>query len=470
MITPLRVLGAVCLAVVVARPLHAASLGEPGVINCFTRNNGPCRFPEARDVLLRPGADDVVLVTNFGLVLRASDGTGWDFVCEEQIGGLLSQRVAMDANGRLFVPGGAGFFRSADSCEWSRAVPISEVRSFSAVLIDPGDPSRVWALATEPRGLWLSHDAGATFALRMALPENLSFTKIFIAPSSHRTIFLTGYGRGIAAAVMRSDDGGETWNTIAPAFGFTAPNRLVDVVGVSPEDPSILFFASSGEKGGADELWQSLDGGRSARRVFTLRGAEILAGFTFGPDPGSVFLAGRDLFEAPKVVPGHLYKSKDGAMSWEEPIPSDKSGPRYSCLAFRGRDLYACGADPALGDKFLLGKSTNEGRSWTPVVRMDEIRGVRGCASGVCVATAAWLCDVYGRCDGVAGSPSATDASSPDGPADTADPKSGGGRGGGCACSLGRSDLGHGTGLSVLMCLAAIIAVRRRHSHPRSLR
>jgi MYXO-CTERM domain-containing protein len=198
--------------------------------------------------------------------------------------------------------------------------------------------------------------------------------------------------------------------------------------------------------------------------TFALSGMEVQSGFAWQPETGTIYLAGRELYVDPGKPPAQLYRSTDGGLTFEAPLPSGAEGPRYRCLAIRGNRLYACAGEP--GDSFLVGHSDDGGRTWTPMARLGDLEGQRPCPGNACLSTALWLCQFYGAaCEGLGaldgGSIDAVDAGSLDGGADL------GGGSDGCGCRTGgTAPAPAALPLILMMGLAGLFAARRPRRRP----
>ena len=127
-------------------------------------------------------------------------------------------------------------------------------------------------------------------------------------------------------------------------------------------------------------------------KVLTLADAEEWprAGFTFGADGKTVYVAGFDPLNTGMQPPASLYISHDSGTTWMRRT-SPSTGPRYRCINFRDNRLYACAGEQLSGDQFLLGSSPDEGTSWTPIVRLTDVTGPNACAAQKCMATVDFL-------------------------------------------------------------------------------
>jgi photosystem II stability/assembly factor-like uncharacterized protein len=450
------------------------------VLSCA---NGPSERPETLQMIPNEQGSEALLLTNFGLLFPgAAPGGGrkYELVCESYFGGKVPARVARHPDGRVLAPGLDGVYASGNGCGFTAATGSVAGREVVDLALAPGDPSRVWALTREPAALHLSTDGGSSFTQR-ALPagmDSLRLQRIVVAPSDARTLYLAGYAADAPLALLVSSDAGDSFDSqVIPAAVFARPATVTVLLGASPRAPGTLLLAA-GSPAGADEIWRSQDRGQSWTRVFTLAGTEYQTGFAWGEAAGAedaVYVASRELFPRAGAPPARLYRSRDGGLTFPDGdvIPSGDSGPRYRCLEARGPRLYACAGDDL--DSFLYGASTDQGRSWSPLVQLADVTGSLPCAAGRCLTTAIWLCERYGvACEGLA-RPEA-----PERPADAGAVSDGRGPGcagagdcggDGCGCRLAGRHAGESgraaAALVIALTLALAVGGRRRRARGR---
>src|SRR4051794_23469742 len=113
------------------------------------RGGGQCRQPDSMNVLLRPGATDLILEGNFGLVYAAQEG--WQYTCDDIFAGRVPNRSQIAQDGRVFVPAADGLSFSNDGCNWTRAAGPLVGQNVNDVSFDPVMKQRVWIVGGDPR-------------------------------------------------------------------------------------------------------------------------------------------------------------------------------------------------------------------------------------------------------------------------------------------------------------------------------
>lgn len=397
----IRVIAASCALLAGAHVSPASAATRGGRALACNAAAGPCRQPDTIDVLLRPGSSELLVAANFGLLYpggAVAPMGSWDFVCEENFGGKLAENMQFHPDGRVFVPSLEGLYYSSDGCTWMRAGGAL-TNTVWDIAVDPSDPSRVWALAGDVRSVYLSADGGRTFEAKHQFIDMHRFIRLQIAPSDPQVIYASGYRSRVPLILAVTTDGGATWTVNDDASkGIAGPGQTVDVERVAPNDPSTIYVSVLNAAG--DEIWKI--GGHGATPVKLLAlpdGAEARA-FTFGATPNDIYVAAKDPLEMVGKTPAFLFTSRDGGATWM-PRPMGENGPRFRCLRWREGKLYACAGDTVAMDEFLLGVSSDEGATWTPVVTMRDLKGVSACVAAPCATTAAWLCESYGVCKNV---------------------------------------------------------------------
>jgi hypothetical protein len=454
MIPPLASAVVAMAATLAAAAPRAHRLSPPSPVQaCQSGQRGPCRTAEPFTYLSAPPYPSPLVVTNFGLLAPAAAVGAWQFLCDDLYDLAPPDRIWRSPAGPLLAAGRGGLLLSDEGCDWRPAQGDLAGQVVLDLAIDAGDQGRIWAVTAG--ALHRSLDGGRTFHGLRPLRAGLMLPRLRAAPSQGALLYLVGNTLGATTWLERSSDGGQTWTARELTAGPQPPLRNpLQLVAVAPDDPAVLYFVVVDQDG--DEIWKSSDGGQSLQRILELREGEVLGGFTFGASGDELFVAGT----APLVVdsrpPARLYRSGDGGRSWADPIPSPREGPYFRCLTFSSGRLLACGVGEGAGDRFLVGVSVDEGRSWTPAVRLADVEGPQACARNRCLATEQWLCDSYGRC----GDP--PDAGRDAREAGVEEPAA---AGGGCACRVtglsGQGRRGGGGPWLAVIGLLGLLGLRR---------
>lgn len=119
------------------------------------------------------------------------------------------------------------------------------------IQFNPLDPTTIYAAAWKfdrpEGGLWISHDAGKSWAESPGL-KGQSIRAFAQAPSDPRTMFA-----GTLQGVYRSSDAGQSWNLISPPGSQEI--HEVESLAIDPTDPNIVYA------GTWHLAWKTTDGG-----------------------------------------------------------------------------------------------------------------------------------------------------------------------------------------------------------------
>ena len=336
--------------------------------------------------ILTPAArpHDITLATNFGLVLSHDDGRRWVWSCEQagnaygilyQVGPAPRNRIFTISTDQHGVPQLG--FTDDDSCTWGVAAipgaPAPVVDAFP----DPTDANRVLAVAVTPTDsgsvyeVRASNDGGTTLSTLLYRAAGGDFiTGLEIARAAPDTIVLTmGSGVPSVPVLVRSTDGGDHWEThgLAPL----GTNVTVRLFGIDPQDPSRVFLRASG-------------GVNDSLGVATLDAANVLSVTPSLAFNGGVITAFAQLANGHLFVGGAIglapvaFLSVDGGVSFQ-PLPTP---PSLKGASARGDTLYAVTDETVAG--FAIATSVDEGQSWQPLMRYDQIAAIQSCAAALC--------------------------------------------------------------------------------------
>jgi hypothetical protein len=199
----------------------------------------------------------------------------------------------------------------------------------TAVEINSNNPREVYVLVKGGvNGIFKSENGGDGPWGRLDIDAS-GITDFVLDPTDPSRLFAPAWN-----AVIRSDDGGNSWKAFGD--GLSTANRVVDVVTVDPVSPNVVYG------GIGDTLVVSTDGGTSW----------ISDGFGNGLGQGRLTSIVVDPFNHDVVFVagefGSIYKSVN-------------TGRDFQQLAFNtGRGAYSMAANPEKRDEYLVGINSSE--------------------------------------------------------------------------------------------------------------
>jgi hypothetical protein len=435
-----RVVSAGLVAAVVLTMAHSAA-----------RANGA--FPESYQIVLpvdRPS--QIVLATNFGLIISDDGGASWTWTCEQQATqmGSLYSAAAPPVDRFFSLSTLVGLAWSADdSCTWTSSGGSLDTVLASDYFADPTNGQRVYAMGQNPDDatslprVFVSDDAGKTFGPDpiFAAPAGLTLSGLESARSDARVIYIAAFTTGFHPRLERSLDGGASWKEldVEPSLG----TNNFRIIAVDPDDATALTVRVIETTG--ESLAISRDGGATFTKLFTIPGQ--LTGYA-RLDSQTIFVSGTVGTE------GVGYRSTDGGLSFVgwTPRTTDDGGvpdvsedggaprpPHLTALAARGGTLYAAAKN--FSDDWALGVSTDQGVTFQRLMRYDQVSAIRPCARAACLDS----CEAKAKSQvwplSVCHATAAT---------------------GGCGCALGEPRRAGAGALAALCVVAAVLARRSR--------
>ena len=398
------------------------------------RGNGA--FPESDALLLpRDRPNEILLATNFGVILSEDGGTSWQWTCERaetSMGALYG--VGPPPDDRLFsLSPDVGLAVSNDgSCSWRSAGGALTGVLASDYFPDPTSAAHVLAIATLARdsdggggasAVLVSNDGGESFdpSPLYTAPAGAALLGVEIARSDPRVVVLTELDGGSRPLLVKTSDGGGSWTSIdlQPKLG-PHPVRLVAIDAANPQLVVLRVMVPAG-----DVLAITTDGGASFATPVTMADGGALTAFVRLASgtmlaAGFVPLGGTDAGGATRGV---AWRSTDGGESfvaWTLSSPE----PHIRALAERDGKLYLAGKN--YSDGWAVAVSADEGRTLTPIATYDRVSAIKACAASIC----------QDSCDNQAGlkvwSPEVCSGGVRDGSTDAGPP----GGGGGCGCAV----------------------------------
>jgi hypothetical protein len=318
----------------------------------------PQNYRGYRDYRDQIAYDPTTAADGRSMVVYYSSNTGAFFRSED--GGETWQELA-EALGRchlqvhptrgiLYAAGAKGFGRSANRAASFAITFQGEVRDLS---VSPAAPDCVWLLTGE--ALWLSTDAGATFARieGEGLPtENLQFAKVSPVDAGRILVFYQGPNWDWRRYCSR--DGGRTWDraTFDNSLAFLPYNSREALFAWHPTDPDVVWSF------GGDWITRSDDGGARWHWAGNgYNGVLIGGGFNFSAqDPDVMFFGSQDYNGA---------ITTDGGVTWTYTNISGHAwgGFCYGGYASSAQVMFTGDADSWRGERRLM-VSSDGGRSF----------------------------------------------------------------------------------------------------------
>ncbi|NOU28035.1 MAG: hypothetical protein HOO96_09040 [Polyangiaceae bacterium] len=424
------------------------------------RANG--RIPAANQIVVSPDFPETVLLrTTFGLLVSRDAGKKWDWICESgmQYGGAQDPSFGLTKNGTLLASTFEGLTVSRDGfCTFAREGGELARRVFSDLTVRPNDRRQVLALASDYAStsdagafafasqVFRSGDDGSTFtALGPALDTSLLFETVEVAESDPQRLYLsaTRTSAGVVSGVLLvSRNGGASY--VERAVPLLAPQeRAPFVSAVDPKNPDRLYVRTAGQPDAASRLLVSDDAGDTFREVFR----------TSGPMLGLALTADGATIYAGSTKDG-VYAASTQTFAFEK-----RAAVQVQCLTATEGALWAC-SNEASG--FVAGRSTDGGRTFTPMLRLSGIRGPLACPVGTTTQT----CESeWPRLRQELGIDTTVDAGTP--AKDAGSTTQEGPRAGGSSCSSA-ADAGPGLAVTLGVCVAALGARARKRRRDRS--
>ena len=449
-------------------------LSSPWWAPAAARGNGA--FPDGGSIILRPDRpNEIIVVTNFGLVISDDGGASWEFTCEDldNVRNLWRYSVEAAPHQRIYAVGQRpdqfwGLAMSDDEgCAWTTPSTGMEFLDMQDFFLDPTAAGRVLALAKWQNGgslvygFFESRDGGRTFGAPVRnAPVGSSFDSVEVARTDPGRIYLVARANSVEFAVEVSDDGGRSWHSHALPAGW---GEEFYIVAVDPNDRDRLLVRGIGYVGNEprDRLFLSGDAGKTWATALDLAGGSPSGRFTafLRRADGTLLLAGQS-----SDGRGLGWRSSDRGATWQS---WDVGNAHLRGLGERAGVLHAVG-DQRI-DGFALGRRTDPGGegAWEPVLRYERIRRIRPCARQRCAGNCRTLAATFGIfpptvCEGDGQVIDSDGGSRPSGGRDAAAGAGGPPGGGGCGCSTGPGPRPSGIAIIAALVLLVAAAWRRR--------
>lgn len=273
---------------------------------------------------------------------------------------------------RNSVSVGDGIYKSTDGgLNWiNMGLPKSD--RISSIIVDPRDSNNIWVGVlgalwgdSEERGIYNSKDGGKTWNKVHYIDNKTGCSDLVIDPTNPNVMYASFWefrrtawsfnSGGNASALLKTTDGGKTWNKIHNGFPLGKLGRIA--IAVAPSNTNILFSVIECEKDSEKGLYKSEDAGKSWKHLnsdFAL----VVRPFYFSRitiDPKNPDI----------VYKGGLYGSisRDG-------------GKTFKNLGAMHSDIHDIIVDPIDTNRIYVGTDGGMYRSWNNGSTLDIVKNL----------------------------------------------------------------------------------------------
>ena len=307
------------------------------------REIGPMRAGRTRALAGVPSqpATFYLGMVNGGVWKTTDAGETWQDLWQGQPSGSIGSIAVAESNPNiLYVASGEGLqrpdlatgdgvYKSTDAGKtWVHLPGLRDGQQMGQVAIDPKDPNKVFVAVTghpygpnEERGLYLSHDGGATWKRVLYTNDRTGASEVQIDPNNPSVVWAgmwqrqeapweNGSWTGAEGGMYRSGDGGETFTKLT---GHGLPADILQVqIAIAPSD-SKKIYAEVATVRGQVQLMRTDDGGENwvhapvddPRPEARIGGGDVPVPRVDPKDPNTVYVA--------TVV---TWKSTDAGKTW----------------------------------------------------------------------------------------------------------------------------------------------------------
>ncbi|MFN0158552.1 MAG: WD40/YVTN/BNR-like repeat-containing protein, partial [Bacteroidota bacterium] len=277
--------------------------------NVWRPANGPLEGNWATGFAIHPFSSDTVYAFCREDLFKSTDyGATWDIISPYgfHLGAIgispVNPQVMWISTMGFFVPTGNNIHQSNDGGATWNLVFVGGGYPVRAIHVDPGDPNMVY-VGVGVRSLYRSSNLGQSWDTLYVPIAGYAITSVAIAPSNNNIIYL-GYNNKI----VKSTDRGITWTPLSLGFSFDIAVRLV----VDPRNANIVYAGVFTEGSLPGGMYKSTDGGMTwveKNQGLALENREINI-LTINPErPDELFFG-----HYGDSIP--LFRTTDAAESW----------------------------------------------------------------------------------------------------------------------------------------------------------
>ena len=252
----------------------------------------------------------------------------WEWYWESRLlpnGEFPSPSITWDEFHKYYSQRNQNAQRSAQStANWTFSGPSSSNGGYSGLgrincmAFHPTDANTFW-VGTPAGGLWKTTNGGTNWTTNTDNLPVLGVSDIAVHPTNPNILYiatgdgdfgslssLTGGANGDTKSVgiLKSTDGGATWNTTGLNWSVTTPTLIRRLL-INPSNPQVLIAASS------DGIWKTIDGGATWSN--TQSGYFMDLEYKPG-DPTTVYAS--TYYASISSGPAKIYRSTDSGSTW----------------------------------------------------------------------------------------------------------------------------------------------------------
>ncbi len=276
---------------------------------------------------------------------------------------------------------GGGLWRSTNAGRtWLPVFDQQPVASIGAIAVSPSNPRVVYVGTGESdmrdsigygNGVYKSTDGGTTWA-HLGLDATRQIGRVLVDPRNPDIVFVaalgSAYGPSQDRGVYRSRDGGATWQRVLSkgdsvgavdlAINPARPTTIYAALWATRRPPWYIYAPSNGPGGG---VFKSTDGGTTWNPLTSGLPVEGLGRIGLAVAPSNP----RRVYAIVDAREGGLFRSEDAGATWSR-ISSENR------IWTRGWYFEKVAVDPRNADLVYVSntslyKSTDAGKSWTPI-------------------------------------------------------------------------------------------------------
>jgi len=238
------------------------------------RQIGPPRAGRARALAGVPSQPNVFYVGfDNGGVWRSTDyGSTWQPLFDDQPTGSIGAIAVAPSNPDIIYVGsgagiirpdlatGDGVYKSTDAGKTWTHLGLRDTKMIATIAVDPTNPDRLFVAAlghpygpNAERGILRSTDGGKTFEKVLYKDEYTSGNEVVIDPSDPNTVYAGLWQQqqsfregdefgGAGNGIFKSTDGGTTWTHLTDGL----PDAIEANLGIAPSDPNVVYAMVAG--------------------------------------------------------------------------------------------------------------------------------------------------------------------------------------------------------------------------------